>query len=66
MKYENLKRLLRDRGIQQKYLYDQLGVTPATFIYKREHGTFTRDEILKILEVLNDNTKHPTVDFKDL
>ena len=55
--------LLRERGLKQAYLIDQLGTSRATFIRKRKEGTFTYKEIKTILNILG---KIKAVSFEDL
>jgi len=54
---------MKERGIQQSYLIDQLGISRSTFIRKRNEKTFTYLETKKIIEILS---RIKPVSFDDL
>jgi len=48
---------MRDRGIDQKEMADDLGMCQQNFSYKLIHGKFTVKELYKIFQKFNTSTE---------
>ena len=59
----NLDNLLRERGLRNDYIMQELNMVSSTYYRKKKDGTFTYPEIEKILGILN---KIKPASFEDL
>lgn len=61
IKINELKGVIASKGLSQRAVALELGITPKTFYIKMKKGVFGSDEIEKMIEILE--IKNPTEIF---
>ena len=53
MAHEKLRQEMIKKNVRQRYLYERLKITQATFSNKLRNETFNYKELKQIIEILN-------------
>ena len=50
---KNMDALIKHSGYKVSHVYGQLGMDRNTFYHKRKNGTFTMDQMARILDIIH-------------